>query len=562
MAMNLEVQIDRVDRRGWSSAWAGTRPTTIDGFPLVYLLYRAQDLYIGETSNVDSRFAAHKQHTGKKGLDNRLLIHSPFFNKSVALNLEAFLISSFFADPYFKLVNVKQIITSHNYYDKGRYEALFPDIWNRLLEMKLASLNQQEISNSDLFKYSPYKRLNEEQQQRIIDILEGMLKGTRSFFLHGGAGTGKTILAVFLIKLLATPAAELEQAGPDDAFSQRAYELLREIKKQQPGLDEKIAMVVPVSPLRATLQKVFAKAEHLSRKMVISPTEAAKGSHSFLLIDESQRLRRRKNLSHYGSFDETNEILGTPDADELDWVISASKSRLFFYDDLQSVRPSDVPKEKFAALRSAPTSQSLSLLSQIRCKGGNLYSSFVNRLLDGNLNEAEVFQSADYQLHITDDIRKLRSQIADYDRQFGLCRTVAGFAWEHRSKKKSSRHIMDIQIDGLDMQWNAPVKDWINSKNALQEVGCIHTTQGYDLNYVGIIFGKDIGYDRDKKQIIVRKSEYCDRNGKNTATEEELKAFITNIYKTLMLRGIKGTLIYCCDRDLEQYFQQHIQKLA
>ena len=101
--------------------------------------------------------------------------------------------------------------------------------------------------------------------------------------------------------------------------------------------------------------------------------------------------------------------------------------------------------------------------------------------------------------------------------------------------------------------------DFINSANAINEVGCIHTTQGYDLNYAGIIFGNEISYDPLSNEIIILKENYFDRNGKLSIVDpEELKAFIINIYKTILLRGIKGTYVYVCDKALRQYFQMHI----
>ncbi len=90
-------------------------------------------------------------------------------------------------------------------------------------------------------------------------------------------------------------------------------------------------------------------------------------------------------------------------------------------------------------------------------------------------------------------------------------------------------------------------------------MGCIHTTQGYDLNYAGIIFGNEITYDKAKDEIVILKEHYFDAKGKNSIkAPSELKAFIINIYKTTMLRGIKGTYIYVRDKSLREYFAKHI----
>lgn len=112
----------------------------------------------------------------------------------------------------------------------------------------------------------------------------------------------------------------------------------------------------------------------------------------------------------------------------------------------------------------------------------------------------------------------------------------------------------DVTIDGVDFFWNRTDEDWINLTQDICEMGCIHTTQGYDLNYAGIIFGSDITYNENTKQIEIISSNYFDKKGKAGIVNEELHDFIINIYKTIMYRGIKGTYIYCFNKELEVFF--------
>ena len=134
---------------------------------------------------------------------------------------------------------------------------------------------------------------------------------------------------------------------------------------------------------------------------------------------------------------------------------------------------------------------------------------------------------------------------------------VAGFAWEYKSKK--NRLLYDIEIDNLSLRWNSTEIDWVNSTNAINEVGCIHTTQGYDLNYTGIIIGPELDYDFTTQKFIVYKNNYKDKNGKNSIKDEDvLKEYIINIYKTILLRGIEGTYVYVCNPNLKSYLSQYI----
>jgi DUF2075 family protein/phage repressor protein C with HTH and peptisase S24 domain len=157
-----------------------------------------------------------------------------------------------------------------------------------------------------------------------------------------------------------------------------------------------------------------------------------------------------------------------------------------------------------------------------------------------------------------DNPEDLVREINEKEKRDGLSRLVAGYAWEWVSKKDKSK--FDIKIGNVQVKWNSVAVDWVNSANSINEVGCIHTTQGYDLNYVGVIIGPELDYDFDNKQLVVYKKLYKDKAGKNTITDELiLKEYIINIYKTILLRGIKGTYILAVNKNLNKYLSQFIQ---
>ena len=141
--------------------------------------------------------------------------------------------------------------------------------------------------------------------------------------------------------------------------------------------------------------------------------------------------------------------------------------------------------------------------------------------------------------------------------EIGLSRFVAGYGWEWISKNDLTK--FDIVIDGIQFQWNHDNIDYITKDQNADQIGCIHTVQGYDLNYVGLIFGPEIYYDTERKLIKVNIRNYFDRNGRiNIDTDKELHNYIINIYKTIMLRGILGCYIYACDENLRNYFKKYI----
>ena len=173
-----------------------------------------------------------------------------------------------------------------------------------------------------------------------------------------------------------------------------------------------------------------------------------------------------------------------------------------------------------------------------------------------------------YDLKMFDDVSIMIEDIKKKDEKFGLCRNRAGYAWKWNSKGKHmpldstiSRDytgVYDIEIDGNKYIWNTQAYDWINSVNSINEIGSIHTTQGFDLNYAGLIIGNELKYDLENKKFYIDRSNYYDAKGKADTTDEELLKYLLNIYQTMMLRGMLGTYIYVCDPGLKKYLKKYI----
>lgn len=194
------------------------------------------------------------------------------------------------------------------------------------------------------------------------------------------------------------------------------------------------------------------------------------------------------------------------------------------------------------------------LQTQMRVKGGDDYIAYVKELLSGKVKLKKSF--ANYDLILMSDFAKFNELMYQKEKEVGLVRMVAGYAWDWISKKDKT--VYDIEIQEIKKQWNHSTEGWVHSENAINEVGCIHSIQGYDLNYAFIILGNEIGYDPDEKNIIIHSENYYDQNGKRTAEYEELKEYIQHIYYVLMTRGIRGTYLYVCDSNLRNYISQYV----
>jgi uncharacterized protein len=560
----IQVKINHYNFRNNLFENFSTNHFVKDFWPLVYILSdgETKTAYIGETTDAFSRMSAHLRNDARSSLASIHLITSEMFNKSATLDIESNLIKYMSGDRVFKLLNGNLGLANHNYYQKREvYWDAFKSIWSQLQAKGITKHSIKHIDNSDLFKYSPYKSLTYEQSDSLFEILNSLVTGEhKNIIVEGGAGTGKTILAVFLFKILSSNLDDFSfhEFGEEE---QAYIELVRQIKVILPN--PSMALVVPMSSFRATLKKVFKNIKGLSADMVISPSEASRQKYDLLVIDESHRLRRRVNLgSYYRDFDRACEVLDLDKhtCSELDWVTMQSNQAILFYDQGQSIKPSDAKKEDFEFLKKSNKTFTLRLKSQFRVKGGNAYVDFVNTLLKHKINsDFGKFDSKEYEFILFDSLETMRQQIELRDSESGLSRLIAGYSWEWKSKK--DKNTFDIQIGTVQLRWNSKTNDWINSKDSINEVGCIHTTQGYDLNYSGIIFGNEISYDPDSQEIVVKKENYFDRNGKQSIKDpRELKDFILNIYKTIMLRGIKGTYVYVCDPQLKAYLEHFIPK--
>jgi len=527
-----------------------------NSWPVVYII-KDEDLkeaYVGESTNAINRMKNHLANDERNKLKDLLVIGCDNFNKSAVLDIESNLIQYMSADKNYKLQNGNAGLVDHTYYQREQYSLLFKSIWVQLQKQNYAKNSLSRIDNSDLFKYSPYKSLTLDQHDSILKITSQLSqKEKNTIFVEGGAGTGKTILAVYLMKLLKTNIRDYHQDDKDEIYS---AELANIIKLKDKLPDPKIALVVPMTSLRTTLKKVFQNVKGLNANMVIGPSEVSRNNYDLLIVDEAHRLRKRKNITNFKSFDDANAILGfdKETGTELDWILKQSKNQIFFYDAHQSIKPSDIDQSKFESVKSSKDTFSLKLVSQLRVKGGIDYVSYIDNLLHCRLEKSDVkFKSDCYDFKLYESLKELYSDLENKEREFGLCRLLSGYSWEWISQKSDEP---DIKIEGLNLKWNSTNEDWINSENAFNEVGCIHTTQGYDLNYTGIIFGKEITYDTETKSIKIIAENYFDKKGKNGIKDAALlKEYILNIYKTMMLRGIRGTYIYVCDEALRDYFK-------
>jgi len=540
-------------------------------WPVVYVLDstgRQQKLYVGETTSTHKRMRQHLASSKKhEGLESIRVVIDERYNTSVCRDLESHLIRWFHGDGQYSILNGNDGLTDARYYDRELYRESFRDVFEALRAEGLFSRSIPQIENSDLFKLSPFKALSDDQAIAVEDIVEGLLADLRhpetrsTLVVQGDPGTGKTIIAIFLMKLLADirDFQDHDDVEPDsmfaEFFTQENATLLKDLK---------MALVIPQQSLRQSVKKVFKKTPKLDPSMVLTPFQVGESDAMFdlILVDETHRLNQRANQAsgvQNKKFGLINErLFGADDHryTQLDWIKASSRHQLLLIDGAQSVRPHDLsPAALDAELRAAKDAhRHFPLTTQMRVKAGADYVEYVRMLLRGvPVSRPDL---GDYDLRFFDDLGEMRRAIRAKDRKVGLSRLVAGYAWDWKSRRDPAA--FDIEIDGERMRWNSTDKDWINSPGSLEEVGSIHTVQGYDLNYAGVIIGPDLRLSADGS-IVADREAYRDKKGKeNTGhlkdafTDDDLLVFIRNIYGVLLTRGMLGTYVYVCDDGLRK----------
>jgi uncharacterized protein len=402
----------------------------------------------------------------------------------------------------------------------------------------------------------------------LQDALSSMLKGNDEFIM---IDEQKVVYEKALE--LAKKAYESEQkevlvveGGPGTGKSVLAINLLVELTKQ--GL---VAQYVTKNSAPRNIYATKLKGDF--RKSRIDNLFKSSGSYTdmpeneldVLIVDEAHRLNEKSGLFQNLGENQVKEI------------IFASKFSIFFIDENQRVTLKDIGSvdliEKFANEMNANLTK-MELSSQFRCDGSDGYIAWLDDVLQirdtANANDLGV----NYDFRIYDNPNEMLEDIVKKNKVNNKSRIVAGYCWNWVKEEKNNPNFYDIVIPEFDfkMSWNlGNTETWAIDENSVYQAGCIHTCQGLEFDYVGVIIGDDLIY-RDGKVVTDytkrAKTDQSLRGIKKMMKENPEEAekiadqIIRNTYRTLMTRGQKGCFIYCTDKELEGYFRERLQRVV
>lgn len=399
----------------------------------------------------------------------------------------------------------------------------------------------------------------------LADSLCGMVKGNREFMMIDSQKlTYENVLAMHdRFKTTGMKQVMIVKVGPGTGKSVIGINLLCEATRR--GW---IAKYVTKNNAPRNVYAAKLQQKHVSDINTVPIDSLFKGSmaHCFgvsnqydlLIVDEAHRLM--------------NGTLYDKDDDQMAKLINAAKTIVFFIDENQRVSLDDagsiegiISRAKRLHCAKPVVSE---LISQFRCNGSTLYLRWLDNLLQ--ITSGSIFKLSDigYDLKVMDTPNEVMNFIKEKNKYNNKSRVVAGYCWEWKSRKRND--IMDIEYPEYNFayQWNRPDdKTWSITEGSIDQIGCIHTCQGLEFDYVGVIIPDDLVYRNGKIEVNPSKHPHDDRNLKEWKRiiqergedgKEIIRRLIKNTYRTLLTRGMKGCRVFIQDPELKQYFIQNI----
>lgn len=394
----------------------------------------------------------------------------------------------------------------------------------------------------------------------LVDHLLSLLQGNREFELvddqklvyehalalaNDARGARKQVLIV--------------EGGPGTGKSVVAVNLLVECTRRELLAHYVTRNAAPREVYQRKLTGAFTKT-HVSNlfKSSGSYMESPANGMDMLIVDEAHRLNEKSGLFRHLGENQIKEI------------INASRTSVFFIDEDQRVTLNDIGEKveirRWAAEYGAVVHETR-LESQFRCNGSDGYPAWVNDALQISATANETLEGVDYDFRVCADPNELHELIVERNALANKARLVAGYCWDWKGKKNPEIRDVVIPEHGFAMKWNLDADGflWILQSDSVNEVGCIHTCQGLELDYVGVIIGPD---------LVVRDGRVVTDAAQRSSQDHSIRGYkkmlkrdpdraraladriIKNTYRTLLTRGQKGCYLFCVDPETNEYFRR------
>ena len=406
-------------------------------------------------------------------------------------------------------------------------------------------------------KYKPSKKLMEhiagviggEQQyvlldeqrivyDKIIGLVEKGFHKTDKYavIVQGGPGTGKSVIAINLMADLLLKGYNAHYATGSRAFTE-------------------------------TLRNVIGRRGGIQFKYFNSYSDAQTDDIDVLICDESHRIRQTSNNWRTKKESRSKQS-------QIEELLNVGRVCVFFIDDDQVVRPGEIGSSEYIAKAADGKKirhENFTLDIQFRCAGSQGFISWIENTLGIHRTANVIWNSEEenFDFQILDSAHQLDEAIKKLVAQGNSARLVAGFCWPWSEAQSDGTLKDDVVIGDFKRPWNAKSEAsrlaagipkatlWANDPGGINQVGCVYTAQGFEFDYVGVIFGKDLLYSFDRQEWHGNKEVCCDRVVKRGG--QNFLNFIKNTYRVLLSRGLKGCYVYFEDKEVERFFKSRME---
>jgi len=400
----------------------------------------------------------------------------------------------------------------------------------------------------------------------LADKLVSLLKGNQEFLMIDDQKVVyETALSLAKKATVKNKHVLIIEGGPGTGKSVVAVNLLVALNSEQMLAQYVTKNAAPRAVYASQLTGSFKKS-HIDNLFKGSGVYTDTDANVFdaLIVDEAHRLNEKS-----GMFQNLGE-------NQIKEIINAAKFSVFFIDEDQRVTFRDIGETgaiKAWAKRLGAEIHHLELQSQFRCNGSDGYLAWVDNTLEIRETANESLQGVNYDFRVFDSPSELRDAIFEKNRVNNKARLVAGYCWEWISKSDSMLKDIVIEEHDFAMKWNLASDGslWIRKPDSVNEVGCIHTYQGLETDYIGVIIGPDFvirdgvavtdAAKRAKTDASIKGYKSLLKESPSSA-KQKANAIIKNTYRTLMTRGMKGCYIYCTDNETNAWFKKAMGRSA
>lgn len=354
--------------------------------------------------------------------------------------------------------------------------------------------------------------------------------------IRGGPGTGKSVIAINLMADLLSKGYNAHYATGSRAFTE-------------------------------TMRKIIGQRGSVQFKYFNSYGRAEKNEVDILLCDEAHRLRET-SASRFTKKDLRRDIA------QVQELLDAAKVAVFLIDDFQVVRPNEIGSVEYIAEYAKINSckvHEYELDVQFRCQGSDAFVNWINTTLDIRRTANVLWgRNEEFDFRIFDGPVELERAIRQKVNQGHTGRVTAGFCWKWSYPNKDGTLKDDVVIGKYRRPWDARPEAkklapgipkaslWAYDPNGIDQVGCVYTAQGFEFDYAGVIFGKDLTYSFDRQRWEAHKEYSADSVVKRS--KEQFIDLVKNTYRVLLSRGLMGCYVYFIDKATERFFKSRMEK--